>query len=414
MKYVLIIPDGCADEPLDSLGGRTPLQAAQLPAMDELARSGRVGVTDNTPVEFPAGSEVANMCLFGYDPHRYFTGRAPLEAAAGGIQLGPHDCAIRCNLVTIVDQIMVDFTADHISSEDGESLLQAMNDHGFAAAGLSPELAERLTFVPGVSYRNLLIYRGDADHPSPFQPTTRTRAPHDLTDESVADDFPRGPGSDVLTQLMSASAGVLAQHPVNLQRRQAGHKEATHVWLWGSGGAPGFPTLPERYGIRGAMITAVDLLRGIGSLAGLQRIDVEGATGYLDTNYAGKGQAAIEALQSNDFVCVHIEAPDEASHEGRADEKVKALEQIDRHIVGPVWEALRKSAQHRILVLPDHPTFCRTKKHTHGPVPLVMAGTGVDADSQSSFDETAAAASGLVYNPGWTLMDDFIGKPASV
>lgn len=410
MKYVIVIPDGCADEPLESLGGKTPLQAATLPAMDAIARDGRVGVTDNTPADFPAGSEVANLCLLGYDPNRFFTGRAPLEAAATGIELGPHDCAVRCNLVTIEDQIMIDFTADHVSSGDAAAMLEHLNatllggDH----PAIDPKIAERLEFVPGVSYRNLLIYRGDESNPSPWTPTSRSSAPHDLTDLSVADDFPRGPGSDLSVALMTASAELLAEHPVNRSRREGGQKLATHVWLWGSGGAPGLPTFEQRYGLRGVMITAVDLLRGIGALAGWPRIEVEGATGYLDTNYAGKGQAAIEALRQYDLVCVHIEAPDEASHEGREEAKIEALEQIDRHIVGPLYAELQKYPESRIIVLPDHPTFCRTKKHTHGPVPLVMAGAGIEPDSATSYDEITARASGLVFDPGWTMMDAFI------
>jgi len=412
MKYVIIIPDGCADEPLESLGGKTPLQAARLPAMDAIAEAGCVGVTDNTPLNFPAGSEVANMVLFGYDPNEFFTGRAPIEAAATGIQLGPHDCAVRCNLVTIEDQIMVDFTAHHINTEDATSMLKLLNERLFGGdhPAVTAEMAARLEFVPGVSYRNLLLYRGDADHVSPFTPTTRTSAPHDLTDLSVADDFPRGPGSDLLVALMSASSEILAEHPVNVARLAAGEKPATNVWLWGSGGAPGLPTFQQRYGINGVMITAVDLLRGLASLAGWDRIEVEGATGYLDTNYAGKGLAAIDALQKYDLVCVHIEAPDEASHEGRADAKVEALEQIDRHIVAPLWEVVHNSTDTRILILPDHPTFCRTKKHTHGPVPLVMAGTGVQPDDAKTYDEITAGQSGLSFDPGWTMMDQFLQR----
>lgn len=410
MKYVIIIPDGCADEPLESLGGKTPLQAANVPTMDAIATAGCVGVTDNTPIDFPAGSEVANMCLLGYDPNEFFTGRAPIEAAATGIQLGPHDCAIRCNLVTVEDQIMVDFTASHISTEDATALLEELNTKllGGDHPAIAPDLAARLKFVPGVSYRNLLIYRGDAEHPSPFTPSTRTSAPHDLTDLSVTDDFPRGPGSDVLVALMNASAEIMAKHPINAARSAAGKKVATNVWLWGSGGAPGLPTFNERYGLQGVMITAVDLLRGLAAIAGWDRIEVEGATGYLDTNYAGKGAAAVEALEKYDIVCVHIEAPDEASHEGRADAKVEALGQIDEHIVAPLWNAVRDRDDARILILPDHPTFCRTKKHTHGPVPLVMAGHGVKADDAKAYDETTAVASGLTFDPGWTMMDRFL------
>ncbi|WP_182871248.1 cofactor-independent phosphoglycerate mutase [Stieleria mannarensis] len=404
MKYVIVIPDGCADEPIEALGGKTPLQAATLPAMDRIAAAGACALSNNTPAHFPAGSEVANLCLFGYDPDQYFTGRAPLEAAAGGITLGPHDFAVRCNLVTIQDQVMIDFTADHISTDESRELLAA------AGEALLGDEGGRFEFVPGVSYRNLLIYRGDADTPPPFSSETRSTAPHDLTDLSVTDDFPRGPGSDLLVRLMNQSADVFADHPVNQARIAAGKRPATNVWLWGLGGAPSMPTFEERFGVRGVMITAVDLLRGIAALAGWPRIEVEGATGYLDTDYAAKGAAAVKALDQYDLVCVHVEAPDEASHEGRHDAKIEALEQIDRHIVGPLAEALAGHGDHRILVTPDHPTFCSTKKHTHGMVPLAMAGTGIEPDSQTSYDEVAAAASGRRFDHGWDLMDAFIRR----
>jgi 2,3-bisphosphoglycerate-independent phosphoglycerate mutase len=299
---------------------------------------------------------------------------------------------------------MADFTADHISSDESRQLLQSAGD------ALLGEYGGRLEFVPGVSYRNLMIYRGDAETPPPFSAETRTRAPHDLTDLSVVDDFPRGPGSDLLVELMNGSAEVFADHPVNRARVEAGKRPATHVWLWGLGGAPAMPSFQQRFGVRGVMITAVDLLRGIAALAGWPRIEVAGATGYLDTNYAGKGEAAVAALNEYDLVCVHIEAPDEASHEGRPDAKVEALEQIDRHIVAPLSEALRQHGDHRILVTPDHPTFCRTKKHTHGLVPLAMAGTGIEPDGQQTYDELAAEASGRCFAKGWDLMDAFIAR----
>ncbi|QDV63241.1 cofactor-independent phosphoglycerate mutase [Crateriforma conspicua] len=412
MKYVIVIPDGCADEPQESLDGRTPLQAANLPAMDRLAAEGTVGTANNTPPEFPAGSEVANLCLLGYDPHQYFTGRAPLEAAAQGIKLDQRDWAIRCNLVTITDQTMIDFTADHVSTEEADALLKSAQEalQGPAGREAYGDIVDGLNFVTGVSYRNLLIFRGSEAMPAPFSPETRSTAPHDLTDLPVTDAFPRGPGSDLLVRLMSDSADLFADHPVNVARVEAGLKPVTHLWLWGLGGAPDLPTFQQRYDVRGAMITAVDLLRGIAALAGWDRIEVEGATGYLDTDYAGKGAAAVQALTDYDVVCVHIEAPDEASHEGRVEAKIEALEHIDQHIVAPLHDALRDQGPYRMLVLPDHPTFCRTKKHTHGVVPLVIAGEGIDADVAKTFDEVAAAESDLSFPKGWDMMDHFMGR----
>ncbi|MEZ6089546.1 MAG: cofactor-independent phosphoglycerate mutase [Pirellulaceae bacterium] len=399
MKYAIIIPDGCADQPMEVLGGRTPLQAADLPHMDRIASTGLCGLSNNTPAHLPAGSEVANLCLLGYDPNRYFTGRAPLEAAAQGLQLGPHDWAVRCNLVTIEDQTMVDFTADHVSTAEATELLKTVQ------AELGSDCIE---FVPGVSYRNLMLYRGSDDRPAPFTHETRTSVPHDLTDLSVADEFPRGPGSQLLSELMSSTMDIFKEHPVNQKRIASGKRPATNIWLWGQGRAPSLPSFKETFGPQGVMITAVDLLRGIAAIVGWPRIEVEGATGYLDTNYAGKGQAAIDALQDYDVVCVHIEAPDEASHEGRYDAKIEALQQIDQHIVGPLHAALQKHGDYRILVMPDHPTFCSTKKHTHGSVPFAMAGSGLHADQSKAFDEIEAAATSKAFDFGWDLMKFFI------
>ncbi len=398
MKYAIIIPDGCADFPLQELGGKTPLEAANIPNMDRVASEGLVAETDNVPAHLPAGSEVANMTLFGYDPNQYFTGRAPIEAAAQGIKLGEHDWAVRCNLVTIVDQIMVDFTADHISTEEAKLLLSALS-----AAIADP----RFEFVPGVSYRNLLIFRGEAGATPLFTCDTRTRAPHDLTDLSVTDDYPRGPGSDVLVDFMQRSVPIFADHPVNKARLAAQHRPATNVWLWGQGRSPVLPSFQERFGLRGAMITAVDLLRGLAALIGWERIEVAGATGYLDTNYAGKGAAAVQALDEVDVVCVHVEATDEASHEGRYQEKITALQQIEQHVVGPVHEKLKSFPEYRLLVLPDHPTPCSTKKHSHGMVPLAVCGSGIPATG-ASYSEKSAAKSAKSFPQGWKMMEAFI------
>jgi 2,3-bisphosphoglycerate-independent phosphoglycerate mutase len=414
MKYVIVIPDGAADAPHASLGGKTPFQAARTPAMDALAVRGRVGLTNHVPDSLPPGSEVACMSLMGYDPLAYFTGRAPLEAAAQGITLGADDWAVRCNLVTIRpnaaagsgnDDLMEDFTAGHISTEEGSELLAAAN-RGLAAD--FPELAKAWEFKPGVSYRNLLLYRGKADTTAPLGSDLRATPPHDLMDKSVADSFPRGTGSRLLTDIMSRSASWLAGHPVNTARIAAGKRPATHVWLWGVGRAPAMEPFAKKYGTTGTMITAVDLLRGLASLAGWKRLEVPGATGYLDTDYAAKGRAAIAELATADLVCVHVEAPDEASHQGDAVEKVKAIEEIDAKIVRPIADYLAGVPEHRILVCPDHPTFITTKTHSRGPVPFVMAGSGITPSGQATYDEIAAAAGGVSILPGWRLMGDFL------
>lgn len=399
MKYAIIIPDGCADEPIESLGGRTPLQAANVPAMDEIARSGVVGRSNNTPAHLPAGSDVANLSLFGYDPNVYFTGRAPLEAAAQGINLAPEDWAIRCNLVTIENGIMRSFTAGHISSAEAAELLKSAQQH----LG-----ADNLEFVPGVSYRNLLLYRGNKQSPAPFSRETKSTPPHDLTDKPVENDLPSGPGSDLLKSLMGFSQPLFASHSVNEARKTSGKLPATQIWLWGLGKTPSLTPFFDLHGKRGAMITAVDLLRGLAALIGWERIEVPGATGYTDTDYAAKGRYAVEALKTTDIICVHVEATDEASHEGDFHKKIEALENIDRHIVAPLHAALKSCGDYRILVSPDHPTTCRIKTHQHGFVPFTICGTGIAADSATTYDESTAARSGLEFARGWQLMPYFL------
>lgn len=410
MKYVIVIPDGAADEPRPELGGRTPFKAAHTPHLDALAARGLVGLTNHVPDSLPPGSEVACMSLMGYDPLVSFTGRAPLEAAAQGITLGPDDWAVRCNLVTVRDsdgdEIMEDFTAGHVSTEEATALLAAAQ-RGLAAD--FPGLAG-WEFIPGVSYRNLLVYRGGAGTPAPLGADLRATPPHDLMDASIADAFPRGTGSRLLTEIMARSAAWFADHPVNRARVAAGKRPATNVWLWGVGRAPAMEPFVRKYGMTGTMITAVDLLRGLAALAGWKRREVPGATGYLDTDYTAKGRHAIDELATSDLVCVHVEAPDEASHQGDSAAKVRAIEEIDAKIVGPVAAHLESLGDHRILVCPDHPTFIATKTHSRGSVPFVMAGTGVARSGQATYDEATAAASGATVEPGWKLMGRFLGK----
>ena len=406
MKYAIVIPDGCADEPQEELGGKTPLQAARTPHMDAITRQGIVGRSNNVPEHLTAGSAVANMSLLGYDVNSCFTGRAPLEAAAQGIELGPDDWAIRCNLVTLQDQIMRDFTADHISSAEAAELLESLQAELSQADGWATD-PRRWEFKPGVSYRNLLIYRG-ASGDAPFSPTTSATPPHDLTDKSVEHDYPRGLGCDILYDIMSRSAKIFADHPVNVARQKAGHLPATHVWLWGLGKSPSLTSFQERFGVRGCMITAVDLLRGLASLVGWDRLEVPGATGYTDTDYTAKGEYAIDALPHTDLICVHVEATDEASHEGDLQAKIKALEAIDSQIVGPLHDALKQVGDYRILITPDHPTFLRTKTHSHGYVPWTMCGAGINAASANTYDEDSAAASSNCFDQGQDLMPFFL------
>ncbi|GIW88859.1 MAG: cofactor-independent phosphoglycerate mutase [Isosphaeraceae bacterium] len=403
MKYGIVIPDGAADEPCAALGGRTPLQAARLPAMDAIAREGVLGRARHVPDRFLPASDVATLSLFGYDPERYYTGRAPLEVVAMGVPLGPDDWAVRCNLMTIVEGRIADFTAGHIRSEEGAALI----------AALQAELPARfpgIEFHAGVSYRNAMIVRGQAGAVAPFDESTRTTPPHDVPDQPAADHLPEGTGARLLREVMREAESILAEHPVNRARVEAGQRPANAIWLWGQGRAPSVPRFSELHGLRGAIISAVDLVRGTGMLAGWTRIDVPGATGYLDTDYAAKGRYAIEALRTHDLVCVHIEAPDEASHEGRPEAKVEALERIDEAIVAPLHEALRVQGAYRILICPDHATLLRTRAHDRAPVPWAMCGTGL-AGSGLAYDERSALeGGGPLLDPGWRLMARFLGR----
>ncbi len=403
MKYVIVIPDGCADEPIAELGHRTPLQAANIPNMDRVARGGVLGQANNVPASLTPASDVATLSLFGYDPLKVYTGRAPLETAAMGIKLGPNDWAVRCNLVHFPNGVMDNFTAGHITSEEGRPLIEALQKK----LGGKETGGGTIEFHAGVSYRNILVWRGKSDK-SPLA-GTKTQPPHDVQGQPVAKHLPAGPGRDLLVELMEASKPIFADHPVNKARVAAGKLPATQCWLWGQGKAPQVTPFQEVYGPRGAIISAVDLVRGVGALLGWHRIDVPGATGYLDTSYANKGKYAVEALGAFDLVCVHVEAPDEASHEGKAAEKVRALEQIDEHIVGPLLDALPGHGEYRILIEPDHRTTVRTRAHAYGPVPFAACGTGLPHTIQRRYDEPTAH-SRVVFDPGWTLMRWFLSR----
>ncbi|MCA9051852.1 MAG: cofactor-independent phosphoglycerate mutase [Planctomycetaceae bacterium] len=403
MKYVLVIPDGVADEPQPTLNNRTPLQAADVPHMDEIAAAGIVGRTDNVPASMPSGSDVGTMSLFGYDTLRFHTGRAPIEAAAQGIELSDGDWAIRCNLVTVIDEVMTSFTAEQFPNDAARELIELLQRD---VCGDS-----HWKYFAGVSYRNLLIYRARGQE-APFSAETSGTPPHDITGQPIADYLPTGPGSDQLRSLMLRSRELFADAAVNKVRREAGELPATQTWLWGLGRRPALEPFVQRYGVRGAVITAVDLLRGMGRLIGWDIVEVAGATGYLDTDYAAKGRAAIETLQRDDvdFLVVHVEATDEASHEGNVAEKVRAVENMDRHIVGPVHDWLKQQGEYRILVCPDHPTFLRTRTHSHGDCPFAMCGTGIPSGGAATYDEITAAASDSAYPQGHRLMGAFLKR----
>ena len=393
MKYALILPDGAADEPIAELNNQTTLQAARLPNMDWIATNGRVGTVRTVPSGYVPGSDVATLSVIGYDVTKCYTGRAPLEAVARRISLEPDALVFRCNLVTVADGKMIDFSAGHISQAEAETLVGELQSRlGY----------ERIRFFTGISYRHLMTLR-DAE----WMKIDAT-PPHDIPGEAVASYLPGGKGSDVIRTIMEHAAEILENHEVNQVRRDLGENPATAIWLWGQGPMPRIEPFRSKFGISGVGITGVDLFRGVALSAGWRMVDVPGATGYLDTNYKGKGEAAVAALDEVDLVAVHVEAPDEAGHNGDPVQKVKALERIDEFVVGPLLEKLRSFDEWRVLVVPDHPTPCAKKTHTATPPPFCMAGTGIVADRATEFHEVAAVESDLHIDPGYELMEYFL------
>ncbi len=393
MKYAIILPDGAADEPVDSLGGKTPLEAARKPNIDWVSTNGRQGLVHTVPPGFSPGSDVATLSLFGYDPQVDYSGRAPLEAAARGIEVAADQLVFRCNFVTIVDEVLEDFTAGHISQREADLLIDDLN----AKLG-----GRSLCFHSGVSYRNLLVAHDATEGKLHCTP------PHDIPNRNIAEYLPTGTGSEWVIGIMERARAILAEHDVNHVRSDLGENPASDIWLWGQGRAKPIKPFETRYRVRGAVIAAVDLIRGIARTVGMDVPDVAGATGYLDTNYEGKGAAAVAALDAYDLVIVHVEAPDEAGHLGDAEAKLKAIERIDECVVGPVLEKLRSFDEWRILVAPDHPTPVGKRVHTDDPPPFCMAGTRVHAVLKRPFTEAAAGSSDLKIELGHELMEYFL------
>ncbi len=388
MKYVILIGDGMSDEPIERLGGRTPLEYASTPNMDRVAGAGEYGLFATVPDGYKPGSDVANMSILGYAPALYYTGRAPLEAASIGVKLNGTDTAFRCNLVTLSDGapvVMNDYSAGHITTEEASEIIKTLDArcHGLG-----------VRFYPGTSYRHLMVWEGA---PEGLYERLKTTPPHDISDREVAEYLPSGEGAEKVRELMNLSQGILEGHPVNEARKERGQNPATSIWLWGQGVAPSMPGFGERFGIRGGIISAVDLMKGIGVYAGLDVINVPGVTGYIDTNYAGKVEAALKALEEKDLVCVHVEAPDEAGHQGRLDDKLRAIEDFDAKVVGEVLAGLSGS-EFRVLVITDHPTPVELKTHTSDAVPFAIA-TGDDlaeGAGKRKFSEPGGAGTGLL------------------
>lgn len=394
-KYAIIIPDGAADDPLEELDDRTPFEAATTPNIDAISISGRQGTVRTIPSGMPAGSDVAQMSVLGYDPKRYYTGRAPIEAVAQDINLTENDWVFRCNLVTIADGRMADHSAGHISTDEAEPLIHELQN---------AITDDNVTFFSGISYRHLCVISG-----IDFAKIT-THPPHDIIGQKVSRHLPSGKNATILTDIMARSQRLFEDHDVNRIRRDLGENPVSSAWFWGQGQKAIMERFEKRFGIKGVAITAVDLVRGLAKLIGFDLIDVPGATGFIDTNYAGKGDAAVKALDDYDLVFVHIEAPDEAGHSGNAVAKANAISQIDKHIVGPVYEKLQQFDSYRILVMPDHPTPIETQAHSNQPVPFAMAGADIEGILEKPFTEDNAFESGFNIEKGPDLMEYFLNS----
>lgn len=400
MKYVVIIGDGMADRPVKELHGKTPLQSASIPNMDRLAREGTVGKIRTIPPGFHPGSDIANLNILGYNPQEYYSGRAPLEAASIGIELKDNDVAYRCNLVTLkynkdkTKAVMEDYSSGHITTEEAKELVIEINKN----IG-----SDQISFYPGVSYRHIMVWSSGAS-------SIECTPPHDITGKDIADYLPVGNGEDTLRKLMLRSTGTLENHPINRERLKRGEKPANSIWFWGQGKKISLPTFKQKYSLEGALVSAVDLMKGIGINAGFEILKVPGITGYLDTNYVGKAEAALKALEKVNIAYIHVEAPDEAGHSGNYMDKIKAIEDIDALVVGTVLKGIESFDEYKILLLPDHATPIEVKTHTDEPVPFVIYDSRIKRKNEGiSFNESITEREDiLVFEEGYKLMDYFI------
>ncbi|MGR3317590.1 MAG: cofactor-independent phosphoglycerate mutase [Candidatus Anammoxibacter sp.] len=397
----MIILDGMADYPLENFGGKTCVEAAKTPNIDYMSLNGQLGTVQTIPAGFSPGSDVAAMSLFGYDPKLYYTGRAPIEAASIGIDLKDDIIAFRCNLVTMVDNDLQDYSAGHITSQEADILISCLNEN---------LETESIKFYPGNSYRHIMTYKGNDNVDAACKP------PHDIMDQPIESNLPKGNGSKLIGELINKSYQILSNHYINIERVKAGKNPANMIWLWGQGTKPSLPQFHETFGAKAAVISAVDLINGLAYIMGMNVIKVPGVTGNIDTDYDAKARYAIEALNDHDLVVVHIEAPDEMGHCGDAKEKIKAIENIDEKIVGPILEALKRSVKNslknsrdfRILALPDHYTPIVKRTHTSEPVPFAMYGSGIEKGAGYKFSESNAVKSGLHFELGHKLINHFL------
>jgi 2,3-bisphosphoglycerate-independent phosphoglycerate mutase len=395
MKILVLIGDGMADHPIDRLGNRTPLEAVETPNMDELARTGAVGITRNVPDGMEPHSDVAIMSIMGYDPAECYNGRGPLEAASIGVDIKPGETAFRCNLITIDGDIISDYSGGHIETKDSGELIRDLK------ANLD---GDSVSFHHGVSFRNLLVVRGD------FSGIV-TPAPHDHLNEPWEKYLPSGPGQEQLRDLFSRARKILENHPMNERRKREGHAPANAIWPWSGGGRPKMDTYLDKFGLTGNVISAVDLVQGLGVLAGLTPIKVPGATGMVDTNYEGKVAAAIEAMEKVDFVLVHIEGIDEAAHMADLELKMEGIRRFDKLVVGPLAERLRRFEEYLLLILPDHPTPVELRTHTNKPVPFIALSPSLQkVPSVSGFSEHIAESTGIFEKHGHNLLATLLAR----
>lgn len=395
MKFIIFLGDGMSDRPVDQLNGQTPLMVAHTPNLDRMVREGVGGWSLNTPSGYYPGSDIANLGVLGYDVTQSYTGRSPLEAAAMGVELKPDDLSFRCNLVALSSNhtIMEDFSAGHISTDQAAQIIDHLNKN---------LASDQFQFFPGVSYRHLLVWKGGGNQ------IVNCIAPHDISDKPIQPHLPSGTGADPIKQLMQDSWKLLSDHPVNQDRLKKGDKPANSIWLWGQGKKPNLDLFQNRFGLSGAMISAVDLMRGIASLIGFEVIHVPGATGWIDTDYEGKAQACLDGLTRHDLVFVHVESPDEAGHAGRLDYKIQAIEDFDKRLVGPVLNSMANRGPYRAIALPDHPTPIATKTHNSDPVPFAMCGTGITPDTNTAYDERLLKSGSISFNPGIDMIKTLV------
>lgn len=401
MKIAILVGDGMSDYPLEELGKKTPLEVAKIPNINEMVKAGMIGLVKTVPRGMKPASDIANLAILGYDPKTYYTGRGPLEAANIGVEIAEDEVAFRCNLVTANNDTMSDYSAGHITDKESKLIMEFINEK----LG-----TDRIKFYHGKSYRNLMVIKTRSQDELGGLMNTECFPPHDITGKKISSHLPKGKGADILIKLMMDSAHILEKHEINKVRVDLKENPANMMWLWGQGTNPNMPSFKGMFGLEGSVISAVDLVNGIGKLTGLELINVPGATGYYDTNYEGKGEYAVNSLKNKDFIFVHVEAPDEAGHNGDTRAKITAIENFDKYVVGRVWKFLKDTDDYRIMVLSDHATPIVKKTHVSDPAPFVMAGKNVMHNGFEAFSEANAKLSKVKFRSGAALTEELIKK----